>query len=255
MDLIAEYVAQEQWREWDAILDRLPIARDQTVLDLGCGPGPVSARLAGRAAKVVGIDQNLELLNAARERCPANCRFLEADLRALESQNLPLADGLWSSFTAAYFPDFASVLQCWLSYLAPGGWIALVEIDDLWRGHHPLPDGVRAAFAEFADHIFAEGSYDCRMGRRLGAICQSVGFTIKAKYRVNDPELAFDGPAPPAILAAWQRRFARMPAMRTYLGADRFNEVTQSFLETISLSDHRSTAAVVVVQAERPPND
>ena len=45
--------------------------------------------------------------------------------------------GFWSSFTAAYFPDFGPVLASWLQLLRPGGWIALVEMDDL-LGHEPL---------------------------------------------------------------------------------------------------------------------
>jgi trans-aconitate methyltransferase len=94
MDLLAEYEAQDQWRDWDAMLDRLPIARNQTLLDLGCGPGLVSARLAARAANIVGIDRNTEFLSAARQRCPINCTFLEADIKALEKQDILIADGL-----------------------------------------------------------------------------------------------------------------------------------------------------------------
>jgi len=98
MDLLAEYGAQDRWRDWDAMLKRLPIARDQTVLDLGCGPGSVSARLAARATNVVGVDHNAEFISAARQRCPNNCTFIEADLRALDPRVIPRAHGLWSSF-------------------------------------------------------------------------------------------------------------------------------------------------------------
>ena len=253
MDLLGEYEAQDHWREWDAMLEQLPIARDQTVLDLGCGPGLVSARLATLAAKIVGVDRNAKFVSAARQRCPTSCTFLEADLYTFEARDIPHADGLWSSFVAAYIPDFAPILTRWVSCLHPGGWIALVEIDDLWRGHHPLPPDVCAAFAEFEEHFCAEGKYDSRMGRRLAAVCRDVGLTNTSESRWSDPELAFDGPAPPAILAAWRRRFERVPFMKAYFGADRFNEIAQIFLDTISRPDHHSTAVVVMVQAERPP--
>jgi len=108
---LAEYEAQDQWRDWDAMLKRLPIVRGQTVLDLGCGPGSVSARLAARATNVVGVDHNAEFISAARQRCPKNCAFLQADLRKLDVRIIPRGDGLWSSFTAAYFPDFSAVLK------------------------------------------------------------------------------------------------------------------------------------------------
>jgi len=250
-DQLAEYEAQDRWRDWDALLDRLPSLLGRTVLDLGCGPGLVSARLAARGAQVVGVDRNAAFLAAARRRCPPSCRFLEADLGDLDARDLPRADGLWSSFAAAYFPHFAPVLKRWTSCLAPGAWIALVEIDDLWRGHRPLPAEVRAAFAAFADHARATGEYDCRMGRRLGAVCREVGLAKVTESRWRDPELAFDGAAPPEILAAW-RRFARLPAMKAYFGARRFGEIVETFLETIARSDHSATTAVVMVQAERP---
>jgi hypothetical protein len=120
----------------------------------------------------------------------------------------------------------------------------------MWRGHHPLPLDVRTSFAEFEEHMCAEGNYDCRMDRQLATVCRDVGLSTISEFRRNDPELAFSGPAPPAILAAWQRRFARTPGMKAYFGTDRFNEITQIFLDTIARPDHRSTAAVVMVQAK-----
>jgi hypothetical protein len=40
--------------------------------------------------------------------------------------------------------------------------------------------------------------------------------------------------------------------MKAYFGAERFDQIAGAFLESISRPDHRSTAAVVMVQAERP---
>jgi SAM-dependent methyltransferase len=252
VSLLAEYEAQDQWRHWDAMIKRLPLKQGQTVLDLGCGPGAVSVRLAARATNVVGVDQNEDLLSAARQRCPKNCVFVQADLKTLDIRAIPRADGLWCSFTAAYFPDFSPILSRWTSCLSPGGWVALVEIDDLWRGHHPLPEDVRAALEEFEERLRANGGYDSRMGRRLAVACREVGLTAISESRWEDVELAFDGPAPPEILAAWRRRFARLPAMKSYFGTERFGQISESFLESISHPDHRSTAAVVMVQAECP---
>lgn len=94
MDVLAEYEAQDQWRNWEAMLERLPLARGQTVLDLGCGPGLVSVRLATRVANVIGVDRNEEFLSAARQRGPGTCTFLDTNLESLEARHIPLADGL-----------------------------------------------------------------------------------------------------------------------------------------------------------------
>jgi SAM-dependent methyltransferase len=250
MSLLAEYEAQDQWRHWDAMINRLPLKQGQTVLDLGCGSGSVSVRLAAHATNVVGVDQNADLLSAARQRCPRNCDFIQADLRTLDNRAIPRAGGLWCSFTAAYFPKLSPILRRWTSCLSPRGWVALIEIDDLWRGHHPLPEDVRAALEEFEERLCINGGYDSRMGRRLAVACREVGLTAISESRWEDVELAFSGPAPPEILAAWRRRFARLPAMKAYFGAERFDQISEAFLDSISHPNHRSTASVVTVQAE-----
>ena len=52
------------------------------------------ARLAARATNVVGVDHHAEFISAARQRCPKNCAFLQADLRTLAARVIPRADGL-----------------------------------------------------------------------------------------------------------------------------------------------------------------
>jgi SAM-dependent methyltransferase len=59
------------------------------VLNLGCGPGYESMRLASTGAEVVGIDLSPENIRIARSRCP-QCQFAEADFRQL--------DGRWGTF-------------------------------------------------------------------------------------------------------------------------------------------------------------
>ncbi len=244
MNLLKEYLARDEWRDWEAMLDRLPIESGQSVLDLGCGPGLVSARLASLCERVVGIDQESSFLEYARRHCPSNCEFVNADIGPVS--------GLWSSFAAAYFPTFAPVLERWTSCVAPGGWLAIVEVDDLLDGHHPLSEEARNAFKEFMDHARSNDRYDFRMGRRLGGICRRLGLNVISETSWEDPELAFDGAAPPEILAAWTHRFERMHTMRTYFGAERFHRIADAFMNTISSPEHTSTASVTMVLARRP---
>ena len=251
MSTLEEYLAQEQWRPWDAMLDRLPIESGQIILDLGCGPGTVAARLAKRGAVPIGVDQDATFLEAGRRRCPATCLFKQGNLVDLKSLDLPTADGLWSSFAAAYFPDFAPILRHWATQVAPEGWIALVEVDDILSGHAPMPPDILCSLAAFESSMLAEGHYDFHMGRRLGEYCRAADLTVLAEESWPDPELAFDGPASPAIVDAWERRFKRMTGMKAFLGEQRYNEVVRCFLETIACDDHTATASVRMVVAKR----
>jgi SAM-dependent methyltransferase len=60
-----------------------PLDGDERALDAGCGAGALAFALAPLVREVVGVDHSPALLAAARERAPANCSFLEADVTAL----------------------------------------------------------------------------------------------------------------------------------------------------------------------------
>jgi len=136
MNLADEYKRQFGWRAWSTILDALPLIQGETVLDLGCGVGDVAAELVKRGCRVIGLDANEEFLLEARSRRLSNAEFRTADLRSASALDI-VADGIWCSFTAAYFPDLAPALHLWAQNLKSGGWIAVTEIDDLF-GHEPL---------------------------------------------------------------------------------------------------------------------
>ena len=60
-----------------------PFTGNEAVLDVGCGTGALAQALAPNVAEVVGLDVEAEYLEAARERAPANVRFVEGDAMAL----------------------------------------------------------------------------------------------------------------------------------------------------------------------------
>jgi SAM-dependent methyltransferase len=253
MDLASEYLNQDRWRDWERLLDRLPCRPDDDlVLDLGCGPGTVSRRLAGRVRAVVGIDRDPALLEAARRHCPDNCRFLQGDLTRPDQLPIDPADGLWASFVAAYFPKLEDALPAWTALLRPGSWLALVEVDRMLLGHRPLPPDVRAMLRSFAGRARRRRLYDVDMGSKLARFVSKAGLTLVAESRWSDPELAFQGPAPPEVVDAWRRRFDRMPTLRADLGDARFARCRDAFLECLSAPDHACDAAVVMVIARKP---
>jgi SAM-dependent methyltransferase len=239
MSLVEEYRRQFPWRDWHRALDLCPIRQGQQILDLGCGPGDISAMLAARGAVVTGIDRNRELLDAARRRAP-NVHFEEQDLRQLALT--ARFDGIWCSFTAAYFVDFATTFARWCEFLRPDAWVCLIDIEDL-LGQEPRSDATRDATERFYAYAFDKGHYDFRVGGRLAPTLEAQGFHV-ASAELVDRELAFDGPASDEVLGAWRTRFARMGGLKTFLG-DGFNDFTDSFFGALTSPAHRTLCKVV----------
>lgn len=248
MNLVDYYKQQRAWREWPQILGALPDLRGQTVLDLGSGVGDQAEDLARRGARVIGVEMNDEVRAAAVARQIPNAEFRAGDVRQ------PLAagevvDGIWSSFTAAYFVEFEPVLCAWAEHLRPGGWIALTEIDDMF-GHDPLSERTRACLRGYSADALAARRYDFDMGRKLRTWLERAGFRVEREFAVADRELAFAGAADPAVVESWRLRLDGMKLLRAFAGAA-FDAVRDEFVACLKSADHRSTARVIVCLARR----
>jgi SAM-dependent methyltransferase len=241
MSLSEEYKKQFPWRSWSTVLEQLPPLADRLLLDLGCGVGDQTAQLAARGARVIGIDANEDLLVSARERAIPNAEFRNLDLRDLGRMGIAV-DGIWCSFTAAYFPDFAPVLASWASLLKPGGWIALTEVNDLF-GHEPIPNETRSLLAAYAQDAVQSNRYDFHMGSKLRHHVELAGFVVSSAHLLEDKELSFVGPAEPAVLEAWRSRLDRMKLLKDFCGV-RFDRVHEDMLGTLIHPHHRSIATV-----------
>ena len=241
MSLANEYKRQFGWRSWSAVLDALPPLRGRTVLDLGCGVGDQAAEMVARGARVIGIDINEELLREAQSRQLPNTEFRMGDLRTTSDLGV-VVDGLWCSFTAAYFPDLPAALASWARHLQPGGWVALTEVDNLF-GHRPLSARTKALLEGYARDALLAGRYDFHMGGKLRAHLEQCGFTVSMTLTLLDEELSFGGPARPEVVDAWRTRFDRMKLLRSFCGTD-FEQVQEEFLGCLMRADHSSVAKV-----------
>ena len=165
--------------------------------------------------------------------CSIRREFSDSTLRA---------DGIWSSFTAAYFPSFHETLESWLDHLKSGGWLALTEVDDLF-GHEPLAARTRELLNSYIADSLEQSRYDFRMGGKLRSVLEPLGLELLQDICVPDKELSFSGRALPEILAAWRARFDRMHLLQEFCGAE-FENVRDDFLNCLELDQHESGAMV-----------
>jgi trans-aconitate 2-methyltransferase len=106
------------------LLARVPLAKPARVADLGCGPGNSTALLRARwpDAAIDGIDSSPEMLRDARAG-GVEARFIEADL-AHWMPDAPY-DVLYSNAALQWLNDHETLFPRLLSFLAPGGVLAV----------------------------------------------------------------------------------------------------------------------------------
>jgi trans-aconitate 2-methyltransferase len=110
------------------------------VVDLGCGPGNLTATLAARwpDARVVGLDSSAEML-ATAEQHRQSAPGLEFSLGDIASW-LPSEDTdvVVSNAALQWVPGHPELLAGWLAALKPGAWFALQVPGNFTSASHTL---------------------------------------------------------------------------------------------------------------------
>src|SRR5437879_13088551 len=84
------------------LLDATEVFAGSSVLDVGCGPGYVSAAAAKRGATSTGIDFSKEMVTTAKKM------FLHIEFREGDAQNLPFPDASFDRVLANLAPRHLS---------------------------------------------------------------------------------------------------------------------------------------------------
>lgn len=119
-----QYLAfsDERARPFHDLLARVASEHPAEIVDLGCGPGTLTAMLATRwpGAHVVGVDSSPEMVAAAR--AVDRIDVVQADVR--EWKPARPVDVLVSNAMLHWVPDHLALLPRLVAYVAPGGWLA-----------------------------------------------------------------------------------------------------------------------------------
>jgi SAM-dependent methyltransferase len=147
---------------------------DLRLLDVGCGPGTVTAGLARAVAPgvVVGIDAAFEVIASARAAAPA-ARFLAADLFALPHPD-HVFDVVHAHQVLQHVTDPVAALREFSRVCRPGGLIAVRDADYgamTWYPNWPELDRWRELYRTVARANGGEPD----AGRRLGAWARQAG--------------------------------------------------------------------------------
>jgi len=141
--------ADERGRPFVDLLARVGASSPATVVDLGCGPGNLTALLAARwpQADVTGVDSSPEMIATARESVPG-VAFEVGDLRSWRGS----ADVVVSNATLQWLPDHLDLLPRIVEAVTPGGWLAFQVPANFDEPSHTIRRDL-AAEAPYAAHV------------------------------------------------------------------------------------------------------
>ncbi|MFC4247631.1 class I SAM-dependent methyltransferase [Natribaculum luteum] len=102
----------------EGVVDLLEPAKDERILDLGCGTGHLTAQISNSGANVVGLDSSEEMVAKARKTYP-ECEFVHADARNFAFED-PF-DAVFSNAALHWIPEQDAVLDSVADALVPEG--------------------------------------------------------------------------------------------------------------------------------------
>jgi trans-aconitate 2-methyltransferase len=152
--------ADERGRPFVDLVARVGAEAPRTVVDLGCGPGNLTALLVDRwpGADILGLDSSPEMI--ARAGGVTGASFDVADLRDWEP-SAPV-DVLVSNATLQWVPDHLALLPRLVASLAPGGWFAFQVPGNLDEPSHTIRAelAAEAPYAAHTDGVAVPASHD-----------------------------------------------------------------------------------------------
>jgi ubiquinone/menaquinone biosynthesis C-methylase UbiE len=121
---LARYTNQAIYRTALELLD----ARHQTVLDVGCGTGLMSAKLARMDRRVVAVDLSAAMIARARRRYGDAVEFMQAD-----AEDLPFDDDAFDAvinlISFHHYPDPQRAVAEFRRVLRRDGRLVLIAFD------------------------------------------------------------------------------------------------------------------------------
>lgn len=169
----------ERARPFADLVARIGATGPRAVVDLGCGPGELTAGLAARwpDAVVTGIDSSPEMIGRARA-LDTPVRFETGDVRDFTPG--PDVDVLVSNATLQWVPEHRELLTRWAAELPAGAWLA-VQVPGNFDApsHRALREVARSApYAAAVGDVVREAPVDDAAG--YAARLTAAGATVDA---------------------------------------------------------------------------
>ncbi len=180
--------AAERSRPFADLMARVPAEDPRLVVDLGCGPGNLTATLAARwpAARVHGLDSAPEMIDRATaltvdgaDLDGGRLTFGVGDLRTWRAADLGAVgaegvDLLVSNATLQWVPDHLDLLPQLVAQVCLGGWLAVQLPGNVAARTHTAMTEL-AATPRWAGHFAGRDPAHVRVAEPLGYLARLAG--------------------------------------------------------------------------------
>lgn len=107
------------------LTSRISASAPRTVVDLGCGPGNLTATLAQRwpGAQVIGLDSSAAMISQARMLAADGVSFVEGEIADWTPEES--TDVVVSNAALQWVPEHVELMARWLAALRSGAWLGV----------------------------------------------------------------------------------------------------------------------------------
>ena len=245
------------WGAERALFDRYGLDGPLHILDLGCGTGEITRRLAARypEAAVVGVDILEQNLEQARRAIPADerrIRYERGDAFALSMVDASI-DLVVCRHMSQAVPDFAKVLEEITRVLRRSGWLHLLS-EDYGMLHIPndhLLDPDRF-WIENAIAYLRSIRCDGYIGRHTAPLLEAAGYrNVALDYVVVDtlrvPRATFGG-----IMRAWRDGYVAPLAQASGRSEEEVARDFDAMIAAIETPPNYAVWHVPIASAQKP---
>ena len=171
-------LARVKWPTTKTLLRQIGLRPGMRCLDVGCGIGAVTLKLArrvGPGGQAVGIDRDERCLELARQE--ASRHGLPAIFRTEEVHDLreeTVYDLVYSRFLLTHVPEPGAVVEGMVRAVRPGGLLAVEDIEFAAHVCHPACPAFDRYVSLYQQAVRRKGG-DANIGPRLVSLLMDAG--------------------------------------------------------------------------------
>jgi ubiquinone/menaquinone biosynthesis C-methylase UbiE len=231
------FQARAIWPQEAPLLQRYDLPPGARVVDVGCGPGELSSRLAAAmpGATVIGVDVLESSVALARERHAAlapRLSFAQGDAYALAFPDAAF-DLVVCRHVLQSIPHADRVVAELRRVARPGGWLHLI-LEDYGLLHASPASAALEAFWESVPRAFggATGT-DMHVGRRGFALLRGAGLVDVRHDDVIVDTLRVPRDVVAGIIEAWRDGYTAPIATHARMAPDEVRRIWEEMLTVI----------------------